>query len=55
MAVKLTARKPLTGNYRSHACNATKRRQNLNLQTKKVNGVKITLTNKEWKTLEKNA
>ena len=53
MAVKLTARKGLTGNTRSHALNATKHKQNLNLQTKKVNGVKVTLSNREWKALNK--
>ncbi len=53
MAVKLTARKGLTGNRRSHALNATKHKQNLNLQTKKVNGVKVTLSNREWKALKK--
>ena len=55
MAVKLTARKGLTGNRRTHALNATKHKQNFNLQTKKVNGVKVTLTNREWKTMKKAA
>ena len=53
MAVKLTARKGLTGNRRRHDLNATKHKQNLNLQTKKVNGVKVTLSNREWKALNK--
>ena len=52
---KITTRKPLTGNNVSHSMRHTKRRQNLNLQTKTVNGVKISLTNREWKTLKKAA
>jgi len=55
MAKKLTSRKPLFGNLRSHSCRATKTRQNLNLQTKTVDGVKVTLTNREWKTIKKAA
>jgi ribosomal protein L28 len=55
MAKKLTSRKPLFGNLRSHSCRATKTRQNLNLQTKTVDGVKVTLTNREWKTMKKAA
>lgn len=53
MAKKLTAKKPLFGNKRSHALNATKKRQNPNLQTKTVDGIKVTLSNREWKTLKK--
>jgi ribosomal protein L28 len=52
---KLTTRKPLVGNNVSHSMRHTKRRQNLNLQTKTVNGSKVTLTNREWKTLNKEA
>jgi ribosomal protein L28 len=50
---KLTTRKPLVGNNVSHSMRHTKRRQNLNLQTKTVNGAKVTLTNREWKALNK--
>ena len=32
MAVKVTNKKPLSGNKRSHACNATKMQQKPNLQ-----------------------
>ena len=53
MAVKLTNKKPLTGNRRSHALNATKMKQKPNLQTKTVDGVKVTLSTREWKTLKK--
>ena len=53
MTKKITTKKPLTGNRRSHALNATKMQQKPNLQTKKINGVKVTLSNREWKTLNK--
>lgn len=55
MANKLTTKKPLTGNRRSHALNATKMQQKPNLQTKKIDGVKVTLSTREWKTLKKEA
>ena len=32
MATKVTKKKPLSGNLRSHACNATKTKQKPNLQ-----------------------
>lgn len=51
---KLTTRKPLVGNNVSHSMRHTKRRQNLNLQTKNVNGTPVTLTNREWRSLNKN-
>ena len=35
MATKVTNKKPLTGNKRSHALNATKKKQKPNLQKKK--------------------
>ncbi len=53
MATKLTTKKPLTGNKRSHALNATKMQQKPNLQTKKVNGNKVRLSARELKTLNK--
>ena len=51
MAKKVTTKKPLSGNKRSHALNATKRKQNLNLQTVTVDGVKIKTTAREARTL----
>lgn len=41
---QLTGRKAQTGNYRSHALNATKRKFNLNLQKVTIieNGKKVT-------------
>ena len=50
---KLTTRKPSVGNNVSHSMRHTKRRQNLNLQVKTVNGTKVALTNREWRTLNK--
>ena len=50
-----TDRKPLTGNSRSHALNVTKKKQKLNRQTKKIDGVKYDLTNREWKSMKKAA
>lgn len=47
--------KPLTGNRRSHSNIATKMTQKPNLQTKKIDGVKVTLASREWKTLKKVA
>ncbi len=55
----LTGRKPMVGNNRSHAMNATKRRFNLNLQkiTIEQNGRKQTIrvTTKTARTLKKTA
>lgn len=50
----LSSIKPLKGNKRSHSNIATKTTQKPNLQTKKVNGVKVTLAASEWKTLKKD-
>ena len=55
MAQKLSTKKPLYGNLRSHAENATRTKQRPNLQTKKINGVKVSLTAREWKTIDKAA
>lgn len=55
----ITGRKPMVGNNRSHAMNATKRRFNLNLQKVTIdeNGHKKTVrvTTKTARTLKKNA
>ena len=40
---KITTKKPLFGNRRSHALNATKMHQNPNLQTFTINGEKVKL------------
>ena len=55
MAKKVSTKKPLTGNRRSHALNATKKRQNLNLQVYRLeDGTKVRLSTKEIRTLKKN-
>ena len=53
MATKVTSKKPLTGNSRSHALNATKKRQKPNLQKKVINGQKVIISAREAKTLNK--
>lgn len=55
MAKNLTSRKPNFGNTRSHALNHSRRKQNLNKQTKKIDGVSVTLTAREWKSMKKAA
>lgn len=55
MAVKVTSRKGNVKNKRSHALNATKIRQNLNLQVYRLeDGTKVRLSTKEMRTLLKN-
>ncbi|MCM1371008.1 MAG: 50S ribosomal protein L28 [Clostridium sp.] len=56
MAKKVTSRKPLKGNKRSHACNATKHTQNLNLQKVKLtNGKSVRISTRELKTAKKTS
>ena len=48
MAVKITSRKPLSANDRSHALNTTKRQQKLNLQVVRLeDGTKVRMTTRE--------
>ena len=54
MATKISTKKPLSGNRRSHALNATKHAQKPNFQKVTINGVKVVLTAREAKAL-KNA
>ncbi len=55
MAVNVSERKGNVKNLRSHACNATKKRQNVNLQVcRDENGNKVRLTTKEIRTSKKN-
>ena len=55
MAINVTNRKPLKGNDRSHALNATKRRRKLNLQVHRLeDGTKVRITAREKRTLRKN-
>lgn len=53
MATKISKKKPLTGNSRSHAENATKRKQKPNLQKKTINGEKVIISAREARTLNK--
>ena len=53
MATKITSKKPLTGNKRSHALHATKKKQKPNLQKKTINGQKVIISAREAKTLNK--
>ena len=55
MAVNVTNRIGNVKNTRSHALNATKKRQNLNLQVYRLeDGTKVRLSTKEKRTLLKN-
>ncbi len=49
MAKKISNKKPLTVNSRSHALNASKRRQKPNLQKKTINGEKVVISAREAK------
>lgn len=51
MAKNITTKKPLTGNKRSHALNATKTQQKPNLQKRKINGKSVRITAREAKKL----
>ena len=54
MAVNITTRKDNVKNLRSHALNATKKRQNLNLKVYRLeDGTKVRLSAKEIRTLKK--
>lgn len=55
MAKKLTNKKPLSGNRRSHACNATKHMQHPNLQKVTINGVTVRMSAREARTFRKNS
>lgn len=53
MAKKVTTKKPLTGNKRSHALNATKMKQKPNIQKKTIDGTKVRISAREARTMEK--
>ncbi len=53
MAKKVTAKKPLSGNKRSHALNATQTKQKPNIQKKTINGTKVRISAREARTIEK--
>ena len=55
MATKVSTKKPLVGNRRSHALNATKHTQKLNLQNVTLtDGTKIKVTTREAKKYRKD-
>ena len=53
MAKKVTTKKHLTGNKRSHALNATKMKQKPNIQKKTIDGTKVRISAREARTMEK--
>ena len=54
MAVKVTNKKPLSGNRRSHSCRATKHAQKVNLQLVTLeDGTKVRMSAREKRTLNK--
>jgi ribosomal protein L28 len=55
MANVKTDRKPLFGNSRSHALNATRKKQGLNTQKVTVNGKTIVTTAREAKKIRKES
>ena len=56
MAVKVTNRKPLFGNKRSHALNATRKKQGVNLQVVRLeDGTKVRVSARELRTSRKSS
>lgn len=54
MAIKITNKKPLFGNKRSHACNATRHAQKPNLQKITLaDGTRIIISARELRALKK--
>ena len=53
MAKKVSNKKPLFGNKRSHALNTTKMRQKVNMQKVTLNGVTVVMSAKEAKKFRK--
>lgn len=54
MAKKVSSKKPLSGNLRSHSCRATKHAQKPNFQKVTLdNGEKIIMSARELRTLKK--
>ena len=54
MAIKVTNKKPLTGNKRSHALNSTKMQQKPNLQVVRLeDGTKVRMSAREIRNMRK--
>ena len=54
MPKNVSTKKPLHGNLRSHACNATKHAQKPNYQKVTVDGKSVRLSAKEIRDMRKN-
>lgn len=54
MAKKVSNKKPLFGNNRSHALNATRKKQEVNMQKVTLNGVTVIMSAREAKKFRKN-
>ncbi len=55
MAKDVSKKKPLFGNKRSHALNATRHAQKPNKQKKTIDGVKVVISAREAKTIKKES
>ena len=55
MAKQISTTKPLSGNKRSHALNATRRKQKPIYQTVTINGQNVQVTARDLRTLNKAA
>lgn len=53
MAKKVSNRKPLFGNSRSHALNSSRKKQRVNMQKVTLNGVTVVMSTKEAKKFRK--
>ncbi len=51
----LTGKGPMSGNNRSHSVRATRRRWNVNLQTYTIDGVKVRMSTRAYRTLNKTS
>lgn len=54
MARNCSTKTPLHGNRRSHACNATKHAQKVNLQKVTVDGVTVRMSAREMRAAKKD-
>lgn len=55
MAKKVSERKPLFGNTRSHALNHSRKKQKVNMQNVVINGEKVVMSTREAKKFRKDA
>ena len=49
----VTGKGPLSGNNRSHSVRATRRRWNVNLQTYTINGKRVKMSTRAYRSLNK--